>query len=84
MRIRTNDLLALQCLSVVGVALLMIIFSVALPALRNPLFLMFGAVAGFFLPRSLLSGSTVGRIALVAGLILIVIDCVLVLVLQSW
>jgi hypothetical protein len=30
------ELLALQCLSMVGVSLLMIVFSVSLPALRNP------------------------------------------------
>ena len=48
-RIRTNELLVLQCLSMVGVPLLMIAFSVAVPALRNPLFLMIGALAGFVL-----------------------------------
>jgi hypothetical protein len=82
-RIRTNELLVLQCLSMVGVPLLMIAFSVAVPALRNPLFLMIGALAGFVLPRSWLGGSTFGRIALVAGLILAALWIVLVLMLQG-
>jgi hypothetical protein len=64
--IRINELLALRALSVVGVPLLMIVFSVAVPALRNPVFLMMGALVGFLLPGAWLSGSTFGRFALVA------------------
>ena len=82
-RIRTNELLVLQCLSMVGVPLLMIAFSVAVPALRNPLFLMIGALAGFALPGSSLGGSTSGRIALVAGLALAAVWVALILMLQG-
>jgi hypothetical protein len=82
-RIRTNELLALRALSIVGVPLLMIVLSVALPALRNPAFLMVGAFVGFFLPGILLNGSRFGRVALAAGLALAAICFVLVLMLQS-
>jgi hypothetical protein len=82
-RIRTNKLLALRILSIVGVPLLMIVFSVALPALRNPLFLAIGALVGFFLPGSWLSGSRFSRFALVAGLILAAVWFVLVIALQG-
>jgi hypothetical protein len=80
---RIDELLVLRCLSIVGVPLLMIVFSVSVPALRNPLFLMIGALAGFFLPGARLTGSTFGRMALVAGLILAAVWFVLVLMLQS-
>jgi hypothetical protein len=82
-RIRTNELLVLQFLSMVGVPVLMIGFSVALPALRNPLLLGIGALVGLFLPRSWLSGSTFGRMALVAGLLVLVVWFALVLMLRS-
>lgn len=81
LRIRTDELLALRCLSIVGVPLLMIVFSVALPALGNPLFLMAGALVGFLLPGFWLNGSRFGRMALVAGLILAAVCLVLVVIL---
>ena len=82
-KITTNELLALRVLSIVGVPLLMIVFSVAVPALRNPAFLMVGALVGLLLPGFWLNGSTFGRIALVAGLILAAVCFVLVLMLRS-
>ena len=62
--------LALYGASIIGIPLLMIAFSIALPALRNPLFLMIGALLGGFLPSVLLNGSRFWRFALLAGLIL--------------
>jgi hypothetical protein len=82
-RIRTNELLALRILSIVGVPLLMIVFSVAVPALGNPLFLIIGALVGSFLPSFWLNGSRFGRTAMVVALVLVAICFVLVLMLQS-
>ena len=65
-RIKTDELLVQRVLSIVGVPLLMFVFSVALPALRNPLFLLVGAFAGAFLPELWLNGSRFARFALVA------------------
>ena len=75
--------LSLWALSIVGVPLLMIAFSVVVPALRNPAFLIVGAFLGFLLPGSWVSGSRFSRFALVAGLILAAVYLVLVLMLQS-
>jgi hypothetical protein len=82
-RIRTNELLALRVLSIVGIPLLMIVFSVSLPALGNPLFLVIGAYVGFFLPGSWLSGSRFSRFALIAVLILAAAWFVLVITLRG-
>ena len=82
-RIKTDELLVQRVLSIVGVPLLMVVFSVALPALRNPLFLLVGAFAGAFLPELWLNGSRFGRIALVAGLVLAAVAFVLVAVLRT-
>ena len=76
-----DEILVLRGLAVAGVPLLMIVFSVAVPALRNPLFLLIGALFGLFLPGWWRSGSTIGRIALVAGLVLAAIYLVLIVVL---
>jgi hypothetical protein len=83
LRIRDDELLVLRCLSIVGVPILMVVLSVGVPVLRNPLFLGIGVLVGFFLPGFWLSASTVGKTALVTGLILTVVYCVLVLMLQS-
>jgi hypothetical protein len=82
LRITGDDLRVLRGLSIVGVPILMVVLSVGVPVLRNPLFLGIGALIGFFLPGFWLGASTVGRTALVAGLILTVVYCVLVLMLQ--
>src|SRR5262245_38816142 len=52
---RVHPITRVQAMSVallVGVPLLMVGLSVLLPALRNPLFLVMGAIVGFLLPRS--------------------------------
>jgi hypothetical protein len=42
---------AISAVSMLAVLALMILFSVALPPLRNPLFLVIGGLLGFLLPR---------------------------------
>ena len=69
-------------LSIVGVPLLMIVFSVVVPALRNPAFLFVGALLGLLLPGSWVGGSRFdSRVALAAGLILVAVYFGLVLIL---
>ena len=70
LRIKTDELLAGRFVSVIGVPLLMIGFSVVVPALRNPVFLIIGALVGFLLPGFWLNASRFGWVALVAGLAL--------------
>ena len=40
---------------IIGIPLLMVVFSVVVPPLRNPVFLIFGALVGFLLTRFWLS-----------------------------
>ena len=70
LRIKPDEPLVLYSLSIVGVPLLMIAFSLVLPALRNPLFLVIGALVGSSLPSFWLNGSRFAMVALVAGLVL--------------
>jgi tight adherence protein B len=51
LRLRVSEYLALWGASIVGVPLVMLLLSPLLPSLGHPLFLLGGAVAGFFLPR---------------------------------
>ncbi len=48
--------------SIVGVPLLMLVLSLGLPTLRNPIFLLLGALLGFFLPRLWLGRRKSGRL----------------------
>ena len=55
LRLKVSEFLAIWAASIIGVPLLMVVLSVGLPALRNPLFLIIGALVGFLLPRFWLS-----------------------------
>ena len=83
LRIKTDELLAWRVLGVVGVPLLMIGFSVNVPALRNPVFLMIGAVVGFLLPRYWPNGMRFGLVALLAGLALAAVAFIVVTLLTT-
>jgi tight adherence protein B len=51
LRLKVSEYLAIWAASTVGIPLLFLVFSVALPALRNPLALLAGTLIGFMLPR---------------------------------
>jgi tight adherence protein B len=51
LRLKPSEFLLIWAGSVLGIPLLMVLFSAFLPALRNPLFLLVGALVGFLLPR---------------------------------
>ena len=55
LRLKVSEFLGIWAVSIIGVPLLMVVLSVGLPALRNPLFLIIGALIGFLLPRFWLS-----------------------------
>jgi tight adherence protein B len=51
LRLKVSEYLVIWAACIVGVPILMVIFSVALPGLRNPIVLLVGALIGFMLPR---------------------------------
>ena len=51
LRLKPSEFLAIWLGSIVGVPLIMVALSVVLPSLGNPLFLLIGALIGFFIPR---------------------------------
>ena len=51
LRLKVSEYLFLWAGTTVGLPILMIVFSVALPTLRNPIVLLVGAFIGFMLPR---------------------------------
>jgi tight adherence protein B len=63
LKLKPSEFLAIWAVSIIGVPLLMVVFSVGLPALRNPLFLVVGALVGFLLPRFWLSRRKAGRLS---------------------
>ena len=62
LRLKPSEFLAIWAVSIIGVPLAMVVFSLGLPALRNPLFLVVGALIGFLLPRFWLSRRKAGRL----------------------
>jgi tight adherence protein B len=62
LKLKPSEFLAIWAVSIVGIPILMVLFSVGLPALRNPLFLVVGALIGFLLPRLWLSRRKAGRL----------------------
>ena len=62
LRLKPSEFLAIWAASIVGIPLLFIVFSVGLPALRNPLALLVGAFIGFMLPRLWLGRRKSGRL----------------------
>ncbi len=51
LRLKVSEYLAIWAGCIVGIPLLMLVFSVAVPTLGNPIVLLVGALVGFFLPR---------------------------------
>ncbi len=62
LKLKPSEFLGIWAASIVGVPLLMIIFSVAFAALRTPIALLPGIVLGFFLPRIWLGRRRSGRL----------------------
>jgi tight adherence protein B len=51
LRLKPSEFLAIWGASIVGIPLIMVVLSVILPTLGNPLFLLIGGLIGFFIPR---------------------------------
>jgi tight adherence protein B len=62
LQLKVSEYLALWAGVTVGVPLVMLAFSLVLPALRNPLILLVGLLVGFMLPRFWLNRRKSGRI----------------------
>ena len=62
LRIKVSEFLMIWAASIVGVPLLMLILSLGVPTLGNPVFLLLGALLGFFLPRLWLGRRKSGRL----------------------
>ena len=62
LRIKVSEFLMIWAASIVGVPLLMLVLSLGVPTLRNPIFLLLGALLGFFLPRFWLGRRKSGRL----------------------
>jgi tight adherence protein B len=62
LKIKPSEYLAIWGASIVGVPFVMLILSVVIPTLGNPLFLLVGALVGFYLPRFWLKRRKGGRL----------------------
>ncbi len=62
LRIKVSEFLMIWAASIVGVPLFLFLLSFALPTLGNPVFLLLGALLGFFLPRMWLGRRKSGRL----------------------
>jgi tight adherence protein B len=62
LKLKPSEFLAIWAGSIIGVPLLFIVLSLGLPALRNPLALLLGALIGFMLPRMWLGRRKSGRL----------------------
>ena len=62
LRLKPSEFLAIWGASIVGVPLVMLVFSVIFPSLGNPLFLLIGGLIGFFIPRLWLNRRKNGRL----------------------
>jgi tight adherence protein B len=62
LHLKPSEFLTIWAASIVGVPIVMVLLSLFLPALRNPLFLLIGIVIGFFLPRMWLARRRNGRL----------------------
>jgi tight adherence protein B len=51
LRLKVSEYLVIWAACIIGVPILMVVASVAFPALRNPIALLIGALIGFMLPR---------------------------------
>jgi tight adherence protein B len=62
LKLKPSEFLGIWAGSIIGVPLLMIVFSLGLPALRTPIALLIGFILGFFLPRFWLGRRKGGRL----------------------
>jgi tight adherence protein B len=62
LKLKVSEFLGIWAAAIVGIPILMLVVSVALPALRNPIALAVGALVGFFLPRFWLGRRKGGRL----------------------
>jgi tight adherence protein B len=62
LKIKVSEFLAIWAASIIGIPLLMIVFSIGFPVLRSPIALLFGFMIGFFLPRFWLGRRKSGRL----------------------
>jgi tight adherence protein B len=62
LKLKPSEFLAIWAASIVGLPILMIVFSLGLPALRTPIALLVGIIIGFFLPRMWLGRRKSGRL----------------------
>jgi len=62
LRLKPSEFLAIWGGSIVGIPILMLVLSVVLPTLGSPVFLLIGALIGFFLPRMWLNRRKAGRL----------------------
>src|SRR3954464_14995583 len=62
LRLKPSEFLAIWAAAIVGIPLIFLAFSIALPALGNPLALLVGAFIGFMLPRFWLNRRKAGRL----------------------
>jgi len=62
LKLKPSEFLAIWGLAIVGIPILFLAFSIALPALGNPIALLVGAFLGFWLPRFWLNRRKAGRL----------------------
>ena len=62
LKIKVSEFLAIWAASIVGIPLLMVVFSIGFPALRSPIALLVGVFIGFMLPRFWLGRRKAGRL----------------------
>ena len=62
LKLKVSEFLGIWAAAILGIPLLMLVFSIALPALRSPIALLVGALVGFFLPRFWLGRRKGGRL----------------------
>ncbi len=62
LKLKVSEFLGIWAAAIVGIPILMLVFSIALPALRSPIALLVGAFVGFMLPRMWLGRRKGGRL----------------------
>jgi tight adherence protein B len=62
LKLKVSEFLGIWAASIVGIPLLMFVFSIGFPALRSPISLLVGAFIGFMLPRFWLGRRKSGRL----------------------
>jgi len=62
LKLKPSEFLAIWAASIVGLPVLMVVFSLGLPALRTPIALLAGVLIGFYLPRFWLGRRKGGRL----------------------